>query len=734
MNMVSQFVTRVIFFSAIALCLHVASASGESTPSIFEAYVLLDPSGALSIAEVIDADALNRFTPITLPTFLGKDDSVYWLRFRIGFPSGTEETAWTLDLNWDYLRSLDLYIPNISENSIFGSGDWNVYVDSSMDIPQSKFSDLVCYVRLVGYGGLNVNPMIIATAAAQKADVARTWLLGLFFGLLGAMFIYNLLLYVSLKDQSYLWYVLHVLLLGWYCLFFNGLAPSIPGGGPEEIFQRNVRFILQTTSMMFLCIGMFTRSFLLTEKYAPSLDKLLRVQVILCGAVFLASFFVPASQVTGFGPVLGISTSIIVLICAIHRLAAGYKPARFFLPGWIVYIACGFSHSLAWAGVLPPNVFTVYAPEIGSSFEVMIMSLALAYRVKLLREEKAAAEKENALLAEKTALFTILLDNSKLGIALVKQGVFSWSNKQLQRIIGVERQLQGVRLAELSGFNALLHDSGPGAPPDTLVRDGQIVVQGRVKHVRALGQRVHESDLEPGTVWVVEDVSEQKRLEQFKEEIDQIVHHDLKSPFATISSLQEAIESIGPLTMQQKKCCSMIGEVANRGMQQLNVALTLYKIESGNSNLELSRINLCRSIEKAIEELTPYLCNNMRSVHFSVEPDQRATCIVHGDELLVHIVFVNLVKNALEAIPGGGEVDVLIEDRDDLCVRITNPGEPSDAIRDRFFEKYVTNGKRGGTGLGTYSARLFTQALGGEVELDMSRPGFTSVVVCLRRA
>jgi signal transduction histidine kinase len=48
-----------------------------------------------------------------------------------------------------------------------------------------------------------------------------------------------------------------------------------------------------------------------------------------------------------------------------------------------------------------------------------------------------------------------------------------------------------------------------------------------------------------------------------------------------------------------------------------------------------------------------------------------------------------------------------------------------------FFEKYTTLGKRGGTGLGTYSARLMARTMGGDVELDTSEPGATTVTVRL---
>jgi signal transduction histidine kinase len=62
-------------------------------------------------------------------------------------------------------------------------------------------------------------------------------------------------------------------------------------------------------------------------------------------------------------------------------------------------------------------------------------------------------------------------------------------------------------------------------------------------------------------------------------------------------------------------------------------------------------------------------------------------------------------------------------------VAVCNQGEVPPEIRDRFFEKYATAGKKQGTGLGTYSAKLIARTHGGDVALDTSEPGFTSVIV-----
>ena len=81
-----------------------------------------------------------------------------------------------------------------------------------------------------------------------------------------------------------------------------------------------------------------------------------------------------------------------------------------------------------------------------------------------------------------------------------------------------------------------------------------------------------------------------------------------------------------------------------------------------------------------------------------------------------------------EASPEGREVLVLLDGRE-RTLTVRNMGEVPPGIRERFFEKYSTQGKKWGTGLGTYSARLIAATHGWSLSLDGSVPGQTSVTV-----
>lgn len=104
-----------------------------------------------------------------------------------------------------------------------------------------------------------------------------------------------------------------------------------------------------------------------------------------------------------------------------------------------------------------------------------------------------------------------------------------------------------------------------------------------------------------------------------------------------------------------------------------------------------------------------------------------------ADSTLCYSVFQNLLRNACEAAPQGSRVSVQLQDQNPLRIIISNTGVVPTAIRDRFFDKFVTAGKRG-TGLGTYSAKLLTEAQHGSVGLEvLDDTNTTRVVVELPR-
>ena len=100
-----------------------------------------------------------------------------------------------------------------------------------------------------------------------------------------------------------------------------------------------------------------------------------------------------------------------------------------------------------------------------------------------------------------------------------------------------------------------------------------------------------------------------------------------------------------------------------------------------------------------------------------------------GDELLCYSMFSNLFKNAVEASGAKQIIKIDVHVVDDLAmISMVNHGTVPKEIRERFFDKFVTAGKPGGTGIGTYSAKLIAETQQGMISMNTSDENDTTTV------
>lgn len=115
-------------------------------------------------------------------------------------------------------------------------------------------------------------------------------------------------------------------------------------------------------------------------------------------------------------------------------------------------------------------------------------------------------------------------------------------------------------------------------------------------------------------------------------------------------------------------------------------------------------------------------------------PVGQPTPCAQADGALCHSLFANLIKNACEAAPARSKVLITLKDETPLCVTIENKGTVPLEIRPTFFDKFVTHGKDGGSGLGTYSARMLATAQGGKIKMATNdQANTTTLTVWLPR-
>lgn len=226
-----------------------------------------------------------------------------------------------------------------------------------------------------------------------------------------------------------------------------------------------------------------------------------------------------------------------------------------------------------------------------------------------------------------------------------------------------------------------------------------------------------------------DDMLEMSRM---REEVEHIARHDIKGPLAGAMGILQSVI--------QEKCehgpeLELVEQTIMQVLSMINLSAELLKIETGRFQLRAVAVDLERMLRRIIESTRAIFADKMLSIVLETGPSgtdadghDRDPVQVLGEATFCYSIFQNLLKNACEASPVGAKIFVSLKVASDVQVQISNRGAVPPSIRERFFDKFVTLGKRDGTGLGTYSARLLTEAQHGSIHLEVSDANDTTVL------
>ncbi len=208
---------------------------------------------------------------------------------------------------------------------------------------------------------------------------------------------------------------------------------------------------------------------------------------------------------------------------------------------------------------------------------------------------------------------------------------------------------------------------------------------------------------------------------KLRAQVEQITRHDLKNPLQVILATAQLI-SVNP-AMGFEKLKAVAGKqikTCYTMLNMLNQSLSLYKLENGLYHLKIEETDILPMLDQVLlgnHCLTQRMELNVRIMVNDHPRDKDDQFIILCDHMLFYSMVSNLVTNALEASPRQGKVGIRLSRPENPLIVIENQGPVPESIRERFFEKFVTAGKKNGTGLGTYSAMLTVKAHQGFINL-----------------
>ncbi len=224
-------------------------------------------------------------------------------------------------------------------------------------------------------------------------------------------------------------------------------------------------------------------------------------------------------------------------------------------------------------------------------------------------------------------------------------------------------------------------------------------------------------------------------LARLREDVENITRHDLKGPLAGVIGLVQALADNPSTNRKQVEQLRVVEETTLQVLDMINLSSELFKIETGRFKLDAKPVKIGDILSRIVETArTTFAAKHLTIAIDITLPVGKETPQALGDAMFCYSLFQNLIKNACEAAPDKSRVVVTLNDETPLSIIIKNKGVVPAEIRARFFDKFVTHGKQGGTGLGTYSARLLAEAQNGHVALTVSDPeNLTTITVILPR-
>ncbi|NMY99086.1 response regulator [Pseudomonas proteolytica] len=360
--------------------------------------VLEDPSGSVTIADARSALMATRYTRHDKDTLnAGYSRSAFWLKVDLHYlPKDPQaQRTWLLELAYPPLDHLELYVPDDAGGYRLAGRTGDAVPFASREIRQNNYLFAVdfkageqktLYLRLQSEGSIQAPLTLWSSTAYLEDQPLRLYVLGLIYGVLLGMLVYNLFIYLSVRDTSYLYYILYIASFGMYQLSVNGAA--VEYFWPDNPWWANAAtpFLIGASALFG---SLFARSFLHTALYSRWLDRLLLVLVGTGAVVMLLSLMTSYALALRLATALALVFTVTIFVAGIKAWCCGQRVARYFIIAWSAFLIGGVVNTMMVLGYLPNVFLTMYASQIGSAIEVALLSLALADRINAMREQQA---------------------------------------------------------------------------------------------------------------------------------------------------------------------------------------------------------------------------------------------------------------------------------------------------------------------------------------------------------
>jgi len=494
--------------------------------------ILEDPSNQLNIDDVRKSEHNKRFVKNTIDNLsLGYSSSTFWVRLKIKNESKTKK-SWLIQNNYPNTHYMDVFLQS---NNFKPQHSGALIPLAQRDIAQQEivFSTTLptnheqwIYIRIKSESNISLNIDLLNNKTYIQNSANKHIVLGIFYGILLIVVVYNLFFFIALKEISYLHLSLFV--------FFCAATFAIIDGYLQLILNPNQ---LPATSFLIImfyaaaAISLITHSkeFLLLENRPVYLKR--SHDILLLTWLLTASLAPFASIVIihKLSAIFAIFTILYLISTSIIGWRQNKPAARFAVIGWFIFSTCLLLVVLARLQVLPDFFIFNHLIRISLVILVFLLSIALLVRINKLR---VFSEKSRDILLYSELQRDLALEAGQLGIWRwqVASDAIYWTNRTCE-IYGVKQSEVPKNFAEYSNY---IHPDDLEYLENTVEHAIEAHQSYSLQH-RIIRQDSQEAWLQCygkvefddndnliGTIGTVQDISLQKQLETEKKQTQQL--------------------------------------------------------------------------------------------------------------------------------------------------------------------------------------------------------------------
>lgn len=431
-----------------------------------------DPSRSATIEDVVALDAAGGFVKGQAEILnAGYSRSAFWLRIDLNYraESAAGLSRWWLELAYPPLDSLDLFLPDGPDSYRLAqrSGDALPFQERQIKQRNHLFElELAAgepqriYLRLESQGSIQIPLTLWAPVAYLEEQSGHIYVLAIIYGVLLVMLFYNLFIYLSVRDRSYLYYIFYIASFGLYQVSVNGLGVQYLWPNWPWWANASTPFLIGAAGL-FGC--QFARSFLHTSEHSPWIDRTLMLLMALGALTMILSLTASYALALRVATFLALWFILVIFAAGIVAWRRGMRVARYFLIAWSAFLIGGLINTLMVLGYLPHMFLTMYAGQIGSALEVALLSLALADRINMMKEERARVleetgsklEEMNRELAESNRLKDQFLANVTHELRTPMHGVLG--SLELMRTLALDGELDHYQRIATGSAREMMH-------------------------------------------------------------------------------------------------------------------------------------------------------------------------------------------------------------------------------------------------------------------------------------